>query len=78
MMAEKKTSQWRFGSAEFVDAYIDWVRHAAKWVLDPKNEGCAVPVLVSLQTGKTERDFFGRLQQGYAELGKTAEPASQI
>ena len=72
-MEEKTTSQWRYASAKFVDAYIDWVRLAAKWVLDQKDEGCVVPVLVSLQPRKTEREFFERVKHGYAELGKTAK-----
>jgi hypothetical protein len=73
MMAEKQTSQWQKSSASFVDAYIDWVRDTAKWVLDPEDEGCALPVLISLQSSRTEREFFERLQQGYVELGKTAK-----
>ncbi len=57
-MAEKQEHQWQDSSSQFVDAYIDWVRETAKWVLDPKDEVRTVPVLVSLQTGKTKRDFL--------------------
>jgi hypothetical protein len=73
MMTEKGAHQWREASAAFVDAYIDWVRDTAKWVLGPEDEVCSVPVLVSLQPDKTERDFFERLRREYAELGKTAK-----
>jgi hypothetical protein len=59
MMAETKAHQWRDGSSKFVDAYIDWVRDAAKRLLE-KDEVSSVPVLVSLP-GNTERDFLRAL-----------------
>ena len=62
-MVEEKVYKWREGSSKFLDAYIDWVRGAAKGLLDPKGEVSSVPVLVSLQPGKTKREFFERLQQ---------------
>jgi hypothetical protein len=61
MMAEEKAHQWREGSSEFVDAYIDWVRGAAKRLLD-KAEASSVPVLVSLP-GTTEGDFLHALRK---------------
>jgi len=63
MMVAEKVYKWREGSSKFLDAYIDWVRGAAKGLLDPKGEVSSVPVLVSLQPGKTKREFFERLQQ---------------
>ncbi|WP_198031745.1 S8 family serine peptidase [Bradyrhizobium sp. Ec3.3] len=67
-MAEKAALQWRDDLPVLIDAYIDWVRVAAKWLLDPKDEAISVPVLVSLQPGKTEREFLELLS---AKLGKT-------
>jgi hypothetical protein len=58
-MMGKERHQWRKGSSDFVDAYIDWVRGAAKRLLD-KAEASSVPVLVSLR-GNTEGDFLHAL-----------------
>jgi hypothetical protein len=61
-MAEKQAHQWQESSSKFVDAYIDWVRETAKRLLDPKDEVRTVPVLVSLQPGKTKRDFLSEFE----------------
>ena len=63
-----KVYKWREASSKFLDAYIDWVRGTAKRVLYPKDEVRSVPVLVSLQPGKTKREFFERLQQASGKL----------
>lgn len=57
-MTEIEVHQWRKAPSEFIDAYIDWVRGAAKRVLDPRDEVRFVPVLISLQSGKTKKDFL--------------------
>ncbi len=57
-MTEIEVHQWRKAPSEFIDAYIDWVRGAAKRVLDPTDEVRFVPVLISLQSGKTKKDFL--------------------
>jgi hypothetical protein len=59
MMAD----QWRHVSDVVADAYVDWVRGAARWVVDPADDACAVPVLVSLKPGTTERDFMIAFEQ---------------
>ena len=56
-------SQWRYISDVVVDAYIDWVRGAAKWMLDAHGKLCSVPVLVSLKPGETERAFLSALRE---------------
>ncbi|WFU44143.1 hypothetical protein QA640_17830 [Bradyrhizobium sp. CB82] len=67
-MAAKEALQWKDDLPVLVDAYIDWVRVAAKWLLDPKDEAISVPVLVSLQPGHREGDFLNLL---YAKLSET-------
>ncbi|WP_145963749.1 hypothetical protein [Bradyrhizobium algeriense] len=67
-MVEETVYKWREGSSKFVDAYIDWVRDTAKRVLYPNDELRSVPILVSLQPGKTKREFFERLQRASGKL----------
>src|SRR4051794_22413258 len=68
MMVEEKAYKWREGSSKFVDAYVDWVRNTAKGVLYPNDERRSVPVLISLRSGKTKREFFERLQRSFGKL----------
>jgi hypothetical protein len=68
MMVKEKVYKWQKGSSKFVDAYIDWVRDTAKRVLYPNDEPRSVPILVSLQPGKTKREFVERLQRASGKL----------